>query len=124
MRAAVPIDPPSAPSRRERNGSGGTLPVMVRCGDHNNARAGDLAKRPRSGPLRRVALCCGPGCRGFESRRSPHVFALAAGAGDASVIRENDGLNTITKAELHKQASDVGLDRGFADNERGGDLGV
>ena len=49
---------------------------------------------------------------------------LAAGAGDAGVIRENDGLDTITQAELHKQTGDMRLDRGFADNERGGDLGV
>jgi hypothetical protein len=63
---------------------------------------------------RRMGIWCVLGLR----------IPLAAGAGDAGVVRENDGLNTITQAELHKKTGDMGLDRGLADNERGGDLGV
>jgi hypothetical protein len=46
------------------------------------------------------------------------------GPGDAGVVGEHDGLNTITQAELHEQAGDVRLDCGFADDECGGDLSV
>ena len=67
----------------ERDGSGHMGTGALRCGDRGQSTVADQRKHESSGHRLQHALCCGPGCRGFESHRSPHVisaFLVIAGA--------------------------------------------
>ena len=46
---------------------------VVRRGDRGYIAASDLQELPIAAASSARALRCGPGCRGFESRRSPHL---------------------------------------------------
>ena len=43
---------------------------------------------------------------------------------EAGAVGERDGLHAVAQPQLGEDVVDVGLDGGFAEEERGGDLGV
>ena len=57
-----------------RNGSDHRRPGAPTRGDRSHMKPHDQPARLLSNHLLRHALCCGPGCRGFESPRSPHAI--------------------------------------------------
>ena len=54
----------------------------------------------------------------------PRGSSGVAGAHEAGLVGEHDGLDAVAQAELREQARDVGLDRRVADDELRRDLGV
>jgi hypothetical protein len=57
-------------------------------------------------------------------RQGPALLGGAAGGDRPGFVGEDDGLDAVSEAELGQQVGDVGLDRGLAHHQVGGDLEV
>jgi hypothetical protein len=71
--------PATRPRIWERNGSGQVLPGEVKRGNPRSRRACGLRECLEAGASLARVPGCGPGCRGFESHRSPHVMSVDIG---------------------------------------------
>jgi hypothetical protein len=63
----------------ERDGSERTRRGALRCGQCGRSKLPDQPGSPLSVLPSCAVLCCGPGCRGFESPRSPQRNSRSAG---------------------------------------------
>src|SRR3954463_2900448 len=101
------------------NATGAARPCHRPIGCSRILREIDLAarRRPPLGGWRRVSCAASMWTRvcGCERWRLLH---------EPAAVGEDDGLNAVAQAQLGEDVVDVGLDRGVAEDEALGDLGV